>query len=548
MKLARGGALTALTLLIAIGCGGSEVAAVPGAPTPVDDGDGGGVVDSVGPDGGGGDAGLPEAPPPPPGKPTKGVFVSASKGIEGADGTKDRPVKTLAAAIALAETKKPLPVIACAETFTEAVTLKDGVTMYGYFDCNDDWAPTDKRAKIVSPTSPAVLAENLVTPLRLEGFDIQAPDISGTAPAGTAAASSYGMIVKSSKNLALAQVSIRAGRGQDGSDGAEPAPNVERSPSAVGKPSTAHLQKSCSGGLVVICNFDDGARLSVIDGEVGGTSDCLVKPNGAPGGRGGGARITDNNNYRTTNTAAVHGLPAAANATQAQGGAFQGTIGSLGGQDAPAAAPGTTGQNGTASFTEAGFVPGNGTAGTNGPPGKGGGGGAGSSRYPYLGGNPAQPTEIVLAGTWRNATGAGGGAGGCGGIAGTPGSGGGASIGLFVVGSTDITLAKARIEASMGGRAGKGATGTAGLQGAPGGGRGAGESGAPGGRGGDGGAGGLSGHGSAGSSIALVFRGTRPTTADVQLVAGQPGDGHPAVTGAQTLPAVVGEAKQEHSF
>ena len=83
MKLTRGGALTALALLIAIGCGGSDVAAVPGVPnTPADD-DAGGGVEIVGPDGGGVDASLPDAPPPPDGKPHQGSVRLVLEGNRG---------------------------------------------------------------------------------------------------------------------------------------------------------------------------------------------------------------------------------------------------------------------------------------------------------------------------------------------------------------------------------------------------------------------------------------------------------------------------------
>lgn len=545
MTMARGGALTALMLLLAIGCSGSDVAA-PGSGAPAEET----------PDG------LPDAPPPPDGKPTKGIYVSASRGIEGADGTKDRPVKTLAAALALAETKESLPVIVCAETFTEAVTLKDGVTMYGYYDCNDDWALTEKHSTLVSPTSPAVLAENLVAPVRFEGFDVQAPDMTGTAPAGAAAASSYGMIVRNSKNLALAHVSIRGGKGQDGIDGVEPAPNVEQSSKAAGGPGTPHEVKSCSKIVcpsndcfdLFNCNFDQ-LRFQVnkivkdttVSGGAGGTSNCLVKPNGGAGGAGGAGLISDDGQSRT-NTSAANGWPRVANETQMAGGINGGA-----GQDAPAASPGATGQNGKATFTEAGFMPGDGTAGTNGSPGKGGGGGAGATGYPppqivYVPGGGNANLDPTKLGTWHTATGGGGGAGGCGGVAGAAGTGGGASVGLFVVGSSNMTIKQSRIEATTGGRAGKGATGTAGLPGAPGGPSIPEDKAARGGNGGKGGDAGLSGHGSAGPSIALVFNGARPVTTDVQLVAGQPGEGHPAVTSDQTRPAVSGEAMPETAF
>jgi hypothetical protein len=206
MNLARGGAATAIVLWIAMGCGGSEASSANG-------GDDAGVVIIPGPDGG--VIVVPPAVTPPPvgGAPPDGIFVSASKGIAGADGSKTRPVKTLAEGLTLAASKH-VPVIVCPETYTEQVTLADGVTMFGYFDCSnlDEWKRVTARATIASPTSPAIFAKDLVLPARLEGFVVTAPDIAGT-PASGPAASSYGMIVTSSKNLSLAEISIRAGKG-----------------------------------------------------------------------------------------------------------------------------------------------------------------------------------------------------------------------------------------------------------------------------------------------------------------------------------------------
>src|SRR5262249_35320989 len=66
-----------------------------------------------------------------------GVFVSSSKGADGAAGTKSAPLKSLAEAITKASRGR---VYACAEAFAGSVTLVSGITIYGGLDCTKDWA------------------------------------------------------------------------------------------------------------------------------------------------------------------------------------------------------------------------------------------------------------------------------------------------------------------------------------------------------------------------------------------------------------------------
>ncbi|HVH43829.1 MAG TPA: hypothetical protein VM925_15860 [Labilithrix sp.] len=554
MNLARGGALTALGLIVAVGCGGSDA-----SPVPPGNGSGdGGDVSVLGPSGpdGGEPPGPPAPPPPPDGKPVEGIFVSASKGIEDADATMLRPVKTLARGMAIAAEKKTLPVIVCAETYNEAVKLPEGVTMYGYFDCSGaEWKQVSAHAKIVSPTSPAVLVENANLEARFEGFDVVAPDMAGAGPSGTAAGSSYGMIVKLVKHLHIAQVNVLAGKGQDGLDGVEP---------VAGNKEKAERPTGDSAGYQAYCPADpETCRLvtpEFTNGGFGGNSFCQVGPNGGPGGLGGlGPTIVDKKYRRSLTAAETSGAPIGGSAVTASGAASTGKLASNKGVDGAAGAAGAPGTSGLWSFTPAGFVPDDGTPGLNGSPGQGGGGGPGTNVCWYSYDTPfASPAEASAA-IW-GASGAGGGAGGCGGIAGTPGTGGGASVAMLIVGSEDIRIKDSRLEGKKGGRGGKGALGTLGTPGNAGG-RGAfsgndpndtrpnGLYGGAGGRGGDGGAAGLSGHGAPGPSIALAFNGSRPLTTGVELVPGVGGDGAAALTrGSQTMPGTAGIAKGEHAF
>lgn len=490
-----------------------------------------------------GTADNPPAPEPPPlsGTPLVGVFVSASRGVADSDGAKNRPLKTLASAIALAKTRKQ-PVYACAETYNEALVLVDGVSLFGYFDCSGaEWTRVAAHATIASPTSPAVRAENLLLNARFEGFDVAAPDFAGNAEPSVPAKSSIGMLIKSSKNLGIANAIVRSGKAQGGADGVEPPSNVELNGTDIAGNTAYRQAAGCVDLVVGYCQNTKQYEL----GSRGGTSKCTVGPNGGPGGAGGDAAFYVGFT-RKTGGAEFHGLPLVANATTAAGGALR-----SGGANGSAGANGVAGANGSWGFAVDGtFTPANGTAGGNGQPGLGGGGGGGSDFWQVAGGATSPPNDgnqYHYAGT-----GGGGGAGGCGGLAGTPGTGGGASVALLVIDSASITIEETRIESGAGGRAGKGALGTIGNQGGVGGGSGspAYEWGGAGGSGGAGGAGGPSGHGSAGPSIAMAFHGTRPTLKGaVDLIAGTPGDGQPALVRAdRSVPAVAGEAKKEHSF
>jgi hypothetical protein len=522
---------------IAVACGSSEASSPPAAP--VDDA-GVGASDS-------GEA--PRAPTPPVvgGVAPDGIFVSASKGIEGADGAKTRPVKTIAAGLALASAKR-LPLIVCPDTYAEAVTLVDGITMFGYFDCTDltTWRRVEHRSVILSPTSPAVIATSLSSSTRVEGFDVQAPDFVGSAAEGPAA-SSFGMIVKGTTALELGEVSIRAGNGQDGRDGVEPSAGPVESANNVGGP--APVQAECENKPpILMCSSFVAV---VIDGRDGAKSSC----GGGAGGKGGDGPVVRNSAYAAiVSSVAATGAPATASATTAAGGAPAG-LGANSGTGGSAGAFGPNGANGAWSLTADAFVPGDGTAGSAGLPGQGGGGGAGTTvlwnplSYPA----PAPfPSNSLPAGVWYGAAGAGGGAGGCGGLPGTPGTGGGASVGLLVVDSVVAFGGSSRIASAKGGRGGKGTLGTLGTSGGAGG---AGGSsgmtirGAAGGKGGDGGAAGLSGQGAPGPSIALVYMGTRPVLAGTELAAGDAGEGAAAlVRGTQTMPATVGVSKKEHAL
>ncbi|MBX3190254.1 MAG: hypothetical protein KF819_24860 [Labilithrix sp.] len=519
------GALVSL-FSVAIACGANELGegredAPPGQPaSPADNA---------------------QAPPDPvDGKPVPGVYVSRSKGSDDGTGSTARPLQTLKAAFALAK-QQGLRVIACAETYEGSVELVDGVSAYGYYDCNvEPWKRGGARAKITSTgATPAVIAKGLTLPTRIEGFEIVATDLDGE-PATATSGTSVAVDVRDSRGLVFGESLIRAGKAAPGIDGEAPAVNAQLTPAAV-----AGTAAKPQGEATCVLSINNCAT-KLWPGPAGGTSQCAVGPGGGAGGAGGAGTWYNGNqpNYYT-NPPGTRGLPLAATTTTAVGGegGLEGTNGARG-------TAGADGQNGVWTLGPAGFVPGNGTGGSNGGAGQGGGGGGGSMFHRCIVPNGGQcPTPPQNEHTTSD-TGGSGGAGGCPGLTGTPGTGGGASIGAFVV-SSDISFERTRIETSLGGRAGRGFLGTPGTPGGAGGP--AAYWGAKGGNGGDGGPGGVSGHGAPGPSIALAHSGAPPKLVDAELVPGSGGEGYPEETqtsGAvvKVLPAVVGESKAMHAF
>jgi len=492
----------------------------------------------------------PPAPPPPAvdGVALVGVFVSASKGVDQNDGAVARPLKTLAKAMLVAK-EKNLPVIACAETYNEALVLVNGVTLYGYFDCtNPDWKRGEKHAAIASPSSPAVLADKLDLKARFEGFDIYAPDIGGVAAADKVARSSIAMLVKGTKGLEIAEVHLRAGNAEGGGDGVDTAEvNTETAPTS---PTPSQQFLGCPFG------FAQCAMMSYAPPPLRENTPitCKYGAPGGPGGAGGDGALWVDGQRKTAIGHDFTGKPFFALPQTAAGGAPAQTYApeTSDGRNGAKGESGAAGTNGGWSLdAEGGFVPGNGTAGVVGGPGQGGGGGAGNFVWRSEAGGtlPVPTTGYAWAGT-----GGAGGTGGCGGLPGTPGRGAGASIGLLVVAS-EISVKTSRIEARAGGAAGKGALGQIGNNGylggfplfAPNDRR----LGAPGGDGGPGGDAGPSGHGSPGPSIALAYKGQRPNVdaSSVTLTPGTPGTGQSALARPGSIVAAVsGEAKAEHVF
>ena len=116
-----------------------------------------------------------------------GIFVSAD-GDDMAAGTKQAPVRTLNKAMELAQTQDKR-VYACAQTFSEAVTVPAGIEIYGGLSCETDWSwvegkPTDITAAADQVPVVRLFAgdgKTILSDLRVTANDATLPGASSIA-------------------------------------------------------------------------------------------------------------------------------------------------------------------------------------------------------------------------------------------------------------------------------------------------------------------------------------------------------------------------------
>ncbi|HSQ63492.1 MAG TPA: hypothetical protein VLM85_09780 [Polyangiaceae bacterium] len=449
----------------------------------------------------------------------EGIFVSASMGSLAGDGTMAKPMVSLQAGITAAKSANKR-VYACAETYAEAITLQDGVSVFGYFDCANAWAVGTAHAKVQATTSPAAIATSVTSTTRVESVDFVAPDFT------TGSQSSIALLASGSPGLQFVNDKFHAGTGGKGADGASGIQLVDSGTAKNG--ANAWNDGVCLGTICPITNYmQPGGGTNVCTGETG--------HDGGPGGPGGypgefqSKFVTNSYAWVAVDQGTTAGFPTITTSQTAQGGAL-GMAGSPGAAGAAGSGNGSPGAN-LGVISASGYAPSDGASGGDGAPGQGGGGSGG-----YYYSLPSDYTAGSYAGKYGWAEpGPGGGAGGCPGLAGQVGKGGGASIAIVAI-SSAFTLTGAVVESSAGGAAGAAggsSTPTAG-----------GNGGAPskdtvtGGKGGAGGAAGVSGNGGGGPSIGLAYQGTSPTQSTTTITQGQGGAGvAQRVVNGQTIPA-----------
>lgn len=427
---------------------------------------------------------------------TCGIFVSSSLGDDATvQGTKANPFKTLAAAVAAAGQAK-VPVYACAESFTEPVTVTATLALFGGLDCTMGWIHVqDAKTTLTAAadTVPLTLS-NAASSVQIVDFKVEA--VGATVDGGSSIA-----VIADAVAASFTRCELTAGNGVKGADGMMPA--MTPGPTKASDMLIAGNDGSdaCSNPTMVLGGLPKENNLCGLGSNpVGGV--------GGTGFVGFGA----------------NGSASPANVQTALGGTGQPGLGAwscVAGFVGDGGLNGETGMDGAGAagmtalgqLTLAGYVGVSGLSGGDGKPGQGGGGGG------------AAKGKANCAG----ASGGGGGTGGCGGLGGTGGKAGGASIGLVSLGAT-LSFATVSITVGNGGAGGDGGEGrigkTGGIGGLGGVGSGTALSACDGGKGGAGGFGGKGGGGRGGHVIGIAASGsTAPNATTVTFTKGTPGDG-----------------------
>ncbi|WP_438033115.1 PGRS family protein [Sorangium sp. So ce204] len=429
-----------------------------------------------------------------------GAFVSASGSDENA-ATKGAPLKTLRAALALAEENRTRRVYACAETFDEAVEVTQGVTIYGGLDCTNGWAWAGEPRKTVLTAGAGeiplvVRGGGGEASVRLEDVHVQARGIQRD-DVELAGASSIAAVAEEVR-MELARCVLEAGDAAPGAVGAAYDTRAKRGED--GKPGG----DACSADRVwpgYLKTNDCGTIDDTSDdslGGIGGMGDPDTGGVGSPGQpsyseNGGSGELTAACTDGTRGLSTKDGEPGA-------GATGRGEIGARG-------YTGTAGSDGARGYTA-----------------QGGGGGGGAK-----GGAGADkcPNEALAGG----ASGGSGGAGGCGGAGGRGGGPGGSSIALISL-NAQLSFEQVMLKTGRGGAGGKGGAGQEGGEGGAGGPGGEAPAGAPrlhdgcaGGPGGTGGTGGPGGGGRGGHAIGIAYKGRAPSTQGATIEVSEAGPG-----------------------
>lgn len=437
-----------------------------------------------------------------------GVFV-ALNGDDANPGTKEKPKKTMEAAITAAKSSGG-KLYACGQTFQETVELPAGVALFGALDCMGGWSYKATQRTVIqgsADTVPLTMVKG-AGEIRMEDVDVRAAD------ATKAGGSSIALIVDGA-TVTLSRCELVAGNGMAGEKGATPVDSIGSidnpdDPSIIGGVGA----NACMGGA---------------SGNPGGVGIANTLCMDSIGGNGGNGGIETGNGMN-----GVDGAPASAS------GKGKGGVGDSGvgcepggyGQDGMAGMPGA-GATEVGAIDVQGYVGAAGIQGLRGGHGQGGGGGGGGKGKSACNG----------------ASGGGGGAGGCGGFGGLGGTAGGSSIAIVSVNGT-LSFTDVDLKSGVGGVGGDGGDGQIGGIGGNGGKAGLLTAGTTkacaGGAGGSGGTGGQGGGGRGGHSLGIAFMGKAAPTSGVSVTLGMAGAG--GLGGDMSGNGAAGEAKNTLEF
>ena len=181
-----------------------------------------------------------------------GVFVSSDAGDDSGAGTKEAPFKTIKKGIEAAAGKNVYVCVGTNDYKEATISLKlanDGIRIYGGFECSSWTYATTRSAQVVSESNIALRIDGLKKGAHIENVSFQAADATGTG----VDASSYGAFVTGSKGVVFTRVTLTAGNGAKGANGAAGDKGRDGSPAAGadqnGKPARcAATRPSATGG------------------------------------------------------------------------------------------------------------------------------------------------------------------------------------------------------------------------------------------------------------------------------------------------------------
>jgi hypothetical protein len=211
-------------------------------------------------------------------RPGAGVFASATTGVDGNAGTRERPVKTIGGALALAGTTSDIYLAEGTYAATATIQLPAGIGIYGGFGA--EWSSTSNRSTILG-ASTAMSAIGSATEIALDHLVIQAANATETA------ASSIGLWLQSSY-VSARFVHLQSGNGGTGAAstflGADGAPGQWTNSQAGAPNFDPTLPPGGRGGDYGYCS---GATAGESVGDaIGGAPGGGVGGNGSIGARG----------------------------------------------------------------------------------------------------------------------------------------------------------------------------------------------------------------------------------------------------------------------
>ena len=411
---------------------------------------------------GGGDSAIPVDPcvdtPTDPKCLNEGsaLFVSAKADAAGADGSRLHPFKTIGAGLSAVNGARKR-IYVCEGDYLEKVSVQATVSILGGLAC--EWMGKGANPRI-APAKGVALSI-----VKSTGVVVTDLSVEGSADPLVDGDSAIGVFVSESQGVLLRRVTVKAGAGTKGANGAD----GDISPNHAGgiAPSglntgTMAAAEAPSCGTCADTTFSVGGK----GGASGGTGPLPGSATPAVGSDNSGGTV---GGVCSAGNSGASGLAAAATAAATSPGSLK----AAGWDSSPSAKKGA-----------------------NGNPGQGGGGG----------------------GSTAGNGGGSGGCGGCGGTGGSAGGNGGTSFALLSFGSA-VSLEDSTLTASLGGAGGNGGKGQDGqLRGGPGNGA------CLGGVGGYGAGGGGGGGGAGGHSAAIAHSGAAPTPKNCTLKRGLGGD------------------------